>query len=73
MTAEFLREQMETYVDPAAVGAFVKIKQTVVSGETAEEEHGFVAFECKYTKKTVAVAVAFDLQMNLIGLSFAHE
>lgn len=73
ITAESVQDIMEQYANPDTVGQFQKIKRTEVSGETEGEEHGYVAFECKFSKKRVAIAVAFDPQMNLIGLSVAHE
>ena len=73
ITGQTLRDLMNEKMPPEKIGTFVKITQTAVSGETQGEEHGFVAFECKYTKKSAAVAVAFDPKMNLIGLSFASD
>ena len=37
------------------------------------EPHAVAEFHCEYSKKKVGFGIAFDLEMNLIGLSVVTE
>ena len=50
-------------------GSFKKVKDSMVTGVTdAEEVHGIAVIRAKYDKKSVIFRIAFDPEMNLIGL-----
>ena len=50
-------------------GSFKKVKDSMVTGVTdTEEVHGIAVIRAKYDKKSVMFRIAFDTEMNLIGL-----
>ncbi len=50
-------------------GHFKKVKDSMVTGVTnTEEVHGIAVIRAKYDKKSVIFRIAFDPEMNLIGL-----
>ena len=70
---EHLKELVETHADPEEVGTFVKIADTATMGEKKPEALGIALFKCEYTEKEVAFGIAYDLEMNLTGISIAHN
>ena len=73
ITAEKLRILAETYANPKDIGTFKKINKTSVSGNNEGEDHGIVVFECEFSEKKVGVAVSFDMDMNLMGITLGRE
>lgn len=73
VTVEDVEELVDTLADPEVVGTFEKVLETHTRGADDPEKHGIVVFECTYSEKMVAVCFAFDLDMNLIGLSLNKE
>ena len=71
--AEHIEQIVQDIADPEVVGTFEKILETHTQGRKEPEKHGIAVFECTYTEKMVAVCVAFDLEMNMIGLSLHQE
>ncbi|MBQ9973813.1 MAG: DUF3887 domain-containing protein [Oscillospiraceae bacterium] len=71
--AEHIEQIVKDIADPEVVGTFEKILETHTRGSKEPELHGIAVYECTYTEKMVAVCVAFDLDMNLIGLSLHQE
>lgn len=73
---EDVREQtsadaIETMMERAAEGRghFKKVKDSMVTGVTdADEPHAIAVIGAKYDKKSVVFRIAFDTEMNLIGL-----
>ena len=54
---------------PDGRGHFKKVKDSMVTGVTnTEEVHGIAVIRAKYDKKSVIFRIAFDPEMNLIGL-----
>ena len=50
-------------------GSFKKVKDSMVTGVTdADEPHAIAVIGAKYDKKSVVFRIAFDTEMNLIGL-----
>ena len=69
--AQTSAEAIETMMERAAEGRgrFKKVKDSMVTGVTdAEEVHGIAVIRAKYDKKSVIFRIAFDPEMNLIGL-----
>ena len=73
LKAEDIEKIVNDMANPDDVGTFESIKETHTRGSSDPEKHGIVVIECTYSEKMVAVCVAFDLEMNLIGLSIAQE
>jgi len=71
--AEHIKELVDQFLVPEEIGEFKKISNTLTMGNYDPEPHGIAVFEVKYTEKTVALCVAFDLEMNMIGLSFNRQ
>lgn len=77
---ECLREDVRQQTDAAAIeellnkategkGSFQKITGRMVTGITeGEQPQGIAVFQCKYQKKSIAFRIAFDPDMQLIGL-----
>ena len=64
-------EAIETMMKRATEGrgSFKKVKDSMVTGVTdTEEVHGIAVIRAKYDKKSVIFRIAFDTEMNLIGL-----
>ena len=70
---EHIKELVEFHADPEEVGTFVKIDDSTTMGETDPEPLGVAVFRCEYTEKEVAFGIAYDLEMNLTGISIAHS
>ena len=69
--AQTSAEAIETMMDTATEGRghFKKVKDSMVTGVTdTEEVHGIAVIRAKYDKKSVIFRIAFDPEMNLIGL-----
>lgn len=50
-------------------GSFKKVKDSMVTGVTdVDEPHAIAVIGAKYDKKSVVFRIAFDTEMNLIGL-----
>ena len=48
-------------------GSFKKVKDSMVTGVT-DEPHAIAVIGAKYDKKSMVFRIAFDTEMNLIGL-----
>ena len=70
---EHIEELVVTHADPEEVGTFVKIEDNTTMGETKPEPIGIAVFKCEYTEKEVAFGIAYDPEMNLTGISIAHN
>ena len=69
--AQTSAEAIETMMERAAEGRgrFKKVKDSMVTGVTdADEPHAIAVIGAKYDKKSVVFRIAFDTEMNLIGL-----
>ena len=69
--AQTSAEAIETMMERAAEGRgrFNKVTDSMVTGVTdAEEPHAIAVIGAKYDKKSVVFRIAFDTEMNLIGL-----
>ena len=64
-------ESVQDLVEPAfqEAGEYQEIKNADVIGSTEGEEHGIARFLCTFSEEEVAINVAFDPEMDLIGLS----
>jgi len=73
ITAAVIKELMDQYTDPEKVGQFKKIgsKDASGAGDSAAERHAIAEIHCEYTEEKVGFGIAFDPDMNLIGLSIA--
>ncbi len=71
--AEHIKELVDSHADPEEVGSFVKVTKTATIGESDPEPLGIALFQCEYTEKEVAFGIAYDLEMNLTGISIAHN
>ena len=66
-SADAIQTMMETATEGR--GSFKKVKDSMVTGVTdTEEAHGIAVIRAKYDKKSVIFRIAFDPEMNLIGL-----
>ena len=71
-----LAEDIETLMQlaaPETVGTFVEISDTSTMGKSDPEPQGIALFKCEYTEYEVVFGIAFDPEMNLIGISIAHN
>ena len=69
--AQTSADDIESMMEHATEGRghFKKVKDSMVTGVTdAEEVHGIAVIRAKYDKKSVIFRIAFDPEMNLIGL-----
>ena len=74
ITAAVVKELMEGQILPEESGVFVKYIDTYAEGANgATEPQGVAVIHAEYTKDKVGFGVAFDLNMNLIGLSIATD
>ena len=64
-------ESVQELVEPAfqEAGDYQEIKNADVIGSTEGEEHGIARFLCNFSEEDVAINLAFDTDMELIGLS----
>ena len=67
-SADAIEEMMDTATEGR--GSFKKVKDSMVTGvtDTEEEPHAIAVIGAKYDKKSVVFRIAFDTEMNLIGL-----
>ena len=66
-SADAIQTMMETATEGR--GSFKKVKDSMVTGVTdADEPHAIAVIGAKYDKKSVVFRIAFDTEMNLIGL-----
>lgn len=66
-SADAIQTMMETATEGR--GSFKKVKDSMATGVTdADEPHAIAVIRAKYDKKSVIFRVAFDPEMNLIGL-----
>lgn len=75
ITVDVIKQLVDEHLVPEEVGKFVKVSESLAEGIGAPETepHGVAVFHCKYEKEKVAFGFAFDLDMNLIGLSIARQ
>lgn len=68
---ELTPESVQELVEPTfqEAGTYEEISTSDVIGSTEGEEHGIVRFLCTFSEDEVAINVAFDTDMELIGLS----
>ena len=71
LTAEQIQTQVETATEKA--GQYRKLDDTLVTGSQEPETHGIAVIYCKYTKDSVMFRVAFDPEMELIGLEVSKR
>ncbi|MBO5340916.1 MAG: DUF3887 domain-containing protein [Oscillospiraceae bacterium] len=71
--ARHIKELVDQFLVPDEIGEFKEMTEIYTMGASDPEPHGIAVFEAKYSKKTVALCVAFDLEMNMIGLSFNRQ
>ena len=71
LTVDNVKNLMET--EAAGAGEFKKVKDTLATGSTEGEAHGIAVIYCEYTKENVRFRVAFDPNMDLIGLEIGQN
>ena len=67
LTVESIQELIETELQEA--GTYEGIEKADTIGSTEGEEHGIARFLCNFSEEDVAINMAFDPNMELIGLS----
>lgn len=71
-TAEAIAEVMETAAD--GLGAAGEVSDSMVTGVTdTDEPHAIAVIQRKYEKKSVYFRIAFDPDMQLIGLEIKRK
>ena len=75
ITADIVRQLVDEKLNPEEVGPFKEVSSTATEGvnDSGIEPHGVAIFHCKFKEEKVGFGFAFDLDMNLIGLSIARE
>ena len=74
ITADVVKELVDSQILPEESGIFVKYIDTYAEGVNgAAEPQGVAVVHAEYTKDKVGFGVAFDPDMNLIGLSIATD
>lgn len=75
ITPDIIRQLVDENLNPEEVGPFKEISSTATEGvnEEGTEPHGVAIFHCKFKEEKVGFGFAFDVDMNLIGLSIARE
>ena len=71
LTVDNVKNLMETETQDA--GDFKKVKDTLATGSSQGEDHGIAVIYCEYSKKNVRFRVAFDPNMELIGLEIGQN
>ena len=72
MTLENLRDVVEN--NTAGCGYYVQVEDTLATGQKSDgESYGVAVLYAKYSKGEVLYRVAFDPEMNLIGLSVTKQ
>ena len=67
LTVESVQELIESETQEA--GTYEGIEKADTIGSTEWEEHGIARFLCNFSEEDVAINLAFDPDMELIGLS----
>ncbi len=67
LTVESVQELIESETQEA--GTYEGIEKADTIGSTEGEEHGIARFLCNFSEEDVAINLAFDPDMELIGLS----
>ena len=75
ITVDVIKQLVDEHIVPEELGAFVKVSNAQAEGVITPdtEPHGVAVFHCKYEKEKAAFGFAFDVDMNLIGLSIARQ
>ena len=74
ITGDVVKELVDSQILPEESGIFVKYIDTYAEGANgATEPQGVAVIHAEYTKDKVGFGVAFDPEMNLIGLSIATD
>ena len=74
ITGDVVKELVDSQILPEESGMFVKYIDTYAEGVNgATEPQGVAVIHAEYTKDKVGFGVAFDPEMNLIGLSIATD
>ena len=72
ITGEVIEQLLYQQILPEESGVFMEILESYGEGvEGASEPHGVAVIHTQYSKDKVGFGIAFDLEMNLIGLSVA--
>ena len=67
LTAQSVQDLVEPVFQEA--GDYQELKSAQVTGSTEGEEHGIAQLLCIFSQEKVSIRVAFDPDMELIGLS----
>ena len=67
LTAQSVQDLVEPVFQEA--GDYQELKSAQVTGSTEGEEHGIAQLLCTFSQEKVSIRVAFDPDMELIGLS----
>lgn len=72
-STDAIREMMETAAD--GLGTYRKVTDTMATGVTKEgiEPHGIAVIRAKYDKKSIYFRIAFDTELELIGLEIKRK
>ena len=75
ITVDVIKQLVDEHIVPEELGEFKEVSSTAAegAGDLETEPHGVAVFHCKYAKEKVAFGFAFDVEMNLIGLSIARQ
>lgn len=74
ITGAVVKQLVEEQILPEESGFFEKVIDSYAEGiEGATEPHGVAVIHTQYTKDKVGFGIAFDLEMNMIGLSVATD
>ena len=71
LTVDNVKNLMESETKDA--GNFERVKDTLTTGSTEGEPHGIAVIYCEYSEENVRYRVAFDPDMNLIGLEIGQN
>ena len=71
LTVDNVKNLMES--ETKGAGDFKKVKDTLATGSTEGEDHGIAVIYCEYSKENVRFRVAFDPDLNLIGLEIGQN
>lgn len=74
ITGDIVKQLVEEQILPEESGVFSKVIDSYAEGvKDAAEPHGVAVIHTQYSKDKVGFGIAFDLEMNLIGLSVATD
>ena len=75
ITVDVIKQLVDEYIVPEELGEFEEVSSSAAEGvaDPESEPHGVAVFHCEYKKEKVAFGFAFDVDMNLIGLSIARQ